>query len=204
MYQKLSADAVNTLLDAVKILLASNHSTGIPDCLYCSGAKAIRYGNKCGKQRFLCKQCGCTFVTTTNTIMISEAVWQELISDTIQWNAIDYSAKKLDINHCTIFDMRHKLILALQELSETEYILLDGVSELDKTFILECYKGKALPETVAREARKHGAKAQKRGISAECVCICRHQVQVRCLCCHGQPAKPEAGELAKLFADHIA
>ncbi|MCI8571869.1 MAG: hypothetical protein HFI43_10765 [Lachnospiraceae bacterium] len=29
-------------------------------------------------------------------------------------------------------------------------------------------------------------------------------MQVRCLCCHGQLAKPDAGELAGLFADHIA
>jgi hypothetical protein len=103
---------------------------------------------------------------------ISEAVWRELISYTIQWNAIDYSTKKLDINHRTIFDMRHKLILALQELSETEHIPLDGVSELGEIFVLECYKGKTLPGTVGREARKHGAKAPKRGISDEYVCVC--------------------------------
>ena len=90
------------------------------------------------------------------------AVWQEVISDTVQGNAIDYSAKKLGISHRTVFDMRHKVLLALQELPETENILLDGVSELDETFVLESYKGKTLPETVGREARKHGAKAQKR------------------------------------------
>ena len=63
--KKLSADAVNTLLDAVKILLASESTAGIPDCPYCGSTEAIRYGHKCGKQRFLCKQCGRTFATTT-------------------------------------------------------------------------------------------------------------------------------------------
>ena len=138
--KKLSTDAVDTLLDAVKMLLASDNATKIPDCPYCSGTNIIRYGHKCGKQRFFCKQCGSTFVTTTHTIMshshFSEAVWQEVISDAVQENAIDYSAQKLGINHRTVFDMRHKILLALQELPETKNILLDGVSELDETFVL--------------------------------------------------------------------
>lgn len=33
--KKLSADAVNTLLDAVEMLLASENTTGIPDCPFC-------------------------------------------------------------------------------------------------------------------------------------------------------------------------
>lgn len=207
--KKLSADAVNTLLDAVKILLTSENATGIPDCPYCSGTKAIRYGHKCGKQRFLCRQCGRTFVTTTHTIMsqshFSQAVWQEVISDTVQGNAIDYSAKKLGINHRTVFGMRHKILLALQEFPETKHILLDGVSELDETFVLECYKGKPLPETIGRKARKHGAKAQKRGISSEYVCICTGiQRKGDAYAATVNRAKPDAKELAGLFADHIA
>ena len=207
--KKLSTDAVNTLLDAVKILLASESTAGNPDCPYCGSTEAIRYGHKCGKQRFLCKQCGRTFVTTTHTIMsqshFNGAVWQEVIRDTVQGNAIDYSAKKLGISHRTVFDMRHKVLLALQELPETENILLDGVSELDETFVLESYKGKTLPETVGREARKHGAKAQKRGISNEYVCICTGiQRKGDAYAATANRAKPDAEELAGLFAGHIA
>ena len=207
--KKLSADAVNTILDAVKILLASDHATAIPDCPYCSSTKAIRYGHKCGKQRFLCKQCGRTFVTTTHTVMsqshFSETIWEEVISDTVRGNAIDYSAKKLGINHRTVFDMRHKILLALQELPETEHILLDGVSELDETFVLECGKGKPLPETARRKARKHGAKAQKRGISNEYVCICTGiKRKGNAYAATVNRAKPDAKELSDLFAGHIA
>lgn len=207
--KKLSADAVNTLLDAVKILLTSENTTEIPGCPYCGSVMAIRYGHKCGKQRFLCKQCERTFVTTTHTIMsqshFSEAVWQEVISDTVQGHAIDYSAKRLGINHRTVFDMRHKILLALQELPETEHILLGGVSELDETFVLECYKGKQLPETIGRKARKHGAKAQKRGISSEYVCICTGiQRKGEAYAATINRAKPDAAELADLFTGHIA
>ncbi len=139
--KKLSADAISTLLDTVKILLAAENTTAAHDCPYCGSAKVIRYGHKCGKQRFFCNQCGRTFVTTTHTIMsrshFSDSIWQEVIRDTVQGHAIDYSAKKLGINHRTVFDMRHKILLALQELPETEHILLGGVAELDETFVLE-------------------------------------------------------------------
>ncbi len=207
--KKLSADAIASLLDAVYMLLAADHTQMIPACPYCSGEKVIRYGHKCGKQRFLCKQCGRTFVTTTHTIMshshLSRAVWQEVIIDTVHGNAIDYSAKRLGINHLTVFDMRHKVLLALQELPETEHILLDGISELDETFVLECYKGKPLRETVGRKARKHGAKAQKRGISSEYVCICTGiQRKGEAYAATANRAKPDAEELTGLFKDHIA
>jgi hypothetical protein len=39
--RKLSADAVNTLLDAVNVLLASGNTADTPNCPYCSNAKAI-------------------------------------------------------------------------------------------------------------------------------------------------------------------
>ena len=87
----------------------------------------------------------------------------------------------------------------------SENILLDGVSELDETFVLESYKGKTLPETVGREARKHGAKAQKRGISNEYVCICTGiQRKGDAYAATANRAKPDAEELAGLFAGHIA
>lgn len=63
--KKLPANTVNTLLDSVKNLLVSDNTAEIPDCPYCTSAETIRYGHKCHKQRFLCKQCGHTFVTTT-------------------------------------------------------------------------------------------------------------------------------------------
>lgn len=118
---------------------------------------------------------------------------------------IDHSAKKLGINHCTVFGMRHKILLALQELSEAIQILLDGVSELDEIFVLGCYKGKSLPETIGREARKHGAKAQKRGISNEYVCICTGiQRNGDAYAATVNRAKPDEKEPSGLFADHIA
>lgn len=62
--KKLSQDAIQQLLDLVKHILSAS-SLEKPCCPYCENANIIRYGHKCGKQRFLCKHCGRTFVTTT-------------------------------------------------------------------------------------------------------------------------------------------
>lgn len=115
---------------------------------HCSAQMVIRYGFKCRKQRFLCKNCGRTFVSTTNTIMANfhfpSSVWKEMIADTLRGNAIDFSAKHLGLYHQAAFDMRHKILMALQELPEMADVCLGDVSEFDETFVLNCYKGKAL------------------------------------------------------------
>ena len=179
------------------------------DCPYCSGNNVIRYGLKHNKQRFLCKSCAKTFVTTTNTIMSmshqNTAVWDAMIEDTLNGNALSYSEKRLGISHQVAFNMRHKILLTLEDKCSATPTLLNEVSELDETFVLECYKGKRLPDTVCRPARKHGAKAQKRGISDEYVCICtgaqrKSDVVIKAV----NRAKPSMEEIAEVFTDHIA
>lgn len=204
----LSQNAILQLFDIVKLML---HSTALekPYCPHCESNNIIRYGHKCGKQRFLCKHCGRTFVTTTHTIMAQSHsnadVWEEVIRDTVYGNAIDYTSQRLKLNHQTVFNMRHKILIALQQLPETKNILLGGVTELDETFVLDSYKGRQLPDTVNRKARKHGAKAVKRGISNEYVCICAGiQRNGAAYAAAINRAKPDANELAELFETHIA
>ena len=148
-------------------------------------------------------------MTTTHTVMshshFPADVWKESISDTIRGNALDYTAARLGINHQTAFNMRHKILLALQQLPDVENALLGEVSELDETFVLDCYKGKPIPDTLGRGARKHGAKAQKGGISNEYVCICTGiQRNGSAYAASANRAKPDAEELKGLFREHIA
>ena len=83
--------------------------------------------------------------------------------DTISGEFISYSAKRLNISHDCAFHMRHKFLMSLEDV-QTEYtVKLGGVSELDKTFVLDSYKGKKLPENVSRKPRKHGESAQEAG-----------------------------------------
>lgn len=186
----------------------SSSSVEKSDCPWCSSNKVIRYGKKHGKQRFFCKKCKRTFLPTTNTVMSmshqTSAVWDAMIEDTLNGNALSYSEKKLNISHQVAFNMRHKILLSLQDLETKNPSLLQDVSELDETFVLECFKGKPLPDTVDRPARKHGAKAQKRGISDEYICICtgaqrKSGVMLKAV----NRAKPSTAEVAEVFKGHI-
>ena len=206
---QLSEDEISSVLHTVTLMLEAKELTPKPNCPYCGSHAVIRYGHKCKKQRFLCKTCARTFVTTTNTIMSNShfqaSVWKEMVIDTLQGNAIDYSARRLGLYHQAAFDMRHKILLALQELPEAADTCLGEVSEFDETFVLDCYKGRKLEGTVRRAPRRHGAKAEKRGISNEYVCICTGiQRKGDAIAATVNRAKPSAKELISIFEGHIA
>lgn len=180
----------------------------IPNCPRCSSSKVIRFGMKNGKQRYYCKECSKTFLPTTNTVMFmshfDKTIWQEMLQDTIDGQALAYSEKRLGISHQVAFNMRHKLLLAFQNVRENNPVVLSDVSELDETFVLDCYKGKKLPNEVNRKSRKHGAKAVKRGISNEYVCICTGvQRKGNVIIESVNRAKPTSEELAQIFSGHI-
>ena len=76
---------------------------------------------------------------------------------------------------------------------------------MDETFVLKCYKGKPLSETVKRKACKYGAKAQKRSISNEYVCICTGiQRKGDAYAAVFNRATPDAEELVEIFNGHIS
>lgn len=110
---KLAEDEISSLLDAVALMLEAKESVAKPPCPYCGSGMEICYEHARRKQRFLCKDCRRTFVPTTNTIManshFSTSVWKEMIADTLHGNAIDYSARRLDLYHQAAFDLRHKI-----------------------------------------------------------------------------------------------
>lgn len=100
--------------------------------------------------------------------------------------------------------MRHKVLLALQELLENNLVLLSGVTEFDETLVLDCYKSYPVPPEAGRNARKHGAKAAKRGISNEYIAICTGiQRDGRAIAATANRAKPSGKELQKIFCGHI-
>lgn len=208
-------DCIKRLSDsAVKLLLTlatdmvGTESTSVTICPYCGSSHFVRNGKKCGKQRFLCRACSRTFVTTTNTILSMShspaSVWKKVISDTLQGNAIDYTADQLGLSHTCIFNMRHKFLLALQDIIVENPVILKQVSELDETYVLECLKGKQLPPEAGRCARKHGAKAQKRGISNEYVCINTGVSRDGGAIAETvNRAKPDSSELQEVYDGHI-
>ena len=220
---ELSSESIDTLLAQAKSIKDAENATKdsqsrvkkprskepCPKCPTCMSGNVVRDGKNHGNQRYWCKNCNRTFVSTTNTIMSksrsTEAVWRNLIEDTFEGRSLDYSAEKYDLHHETVFNMRHKILLAIQQLGETEPITLQNIAELDETYVLESKKGKKFEDNAPRVPRKRGSKASKRGLSSEQVCICAgvernkgsaYAVTVNC-------AGPSKEKITEAFTDHI-
>jgi transposase-like protein len=147
-----------------------------PPCPACTSDKIVRNGHKHGKQAFLCRGCGKSFVETSRTTLFNshsgESVWKQVIRDTLCGVPIDDTAEHLVLHHETVFNMRHKILFAIEQEELAHPTQLSGVCEADETYVLESYKGKKLPDDFWRQPRKHGAVAAKRGLSREYVCVC--------------------------------
>ena len=91
-------------------------------CPACGGKKIVRNGHKHGKQAYLCRGCGRSFVSTTSTVMFMShqpaSSWLTVISDTLEGISLVKTAVKLDISPKTVFFMRHKILLAIESLVE--------------------------------------------------------------------------------------
>ena len=180
-----------------------------PGCPYCGETHVIKYGYIRGKQRFMCRGCNQTFLHTTNTLMAeshsSASVWADFIRDTLHAKTLDECAAKFGFHHETAFNMRHKLLMALEDLLKKQPVLLSGISEFDETFVLECYKGAPVPEEAGRGPRKRGAVASKPGISSEYVAICTGiQRDGGVIAEAVNRAKPSSDELRNIFRGRIA
>lgn len=146
---------------------------------------------------------------STNTLMSNShygpSIWADFIRDTFSGKSLDYSAQKHGFSHQTAFNMRHKVLMALQDMLRKDPVLLSGIAELDETFVLDCYKGARVPEEAGRKARKHGAKAVKRGISNEYIAICTGiERKGNAMAETINRAKPSGEEPDEIFRGHIA
>lgn len=86
-------------------------------------------------------------------------------------------------------------------------VCLEDVSEVDEKFVLDCYKGRPMDAAAKRNPLGHGAKAEKRGISSEYLCICtgiQRKGGGEALATTVNRAKPSAKELLDVFEGHIA
>ena len=181
----------------------------VPGCPKCGGNSVVRNGHQSGKQQYLCKECGGSFVETTGSAIAhshsGETVWKQVVRDTIEGKAIDETAAALDLHHETVFNMRHKILYCLEQEQADNPRLLEGVCEADETYILESLKGSKIPDGHRRKARKHGAKAEKRGISNEYVCVCAAvEREGAAFSTAINRATPSKEELLNVFAGHVS
>lgn len=165
LISKLPEEAIDSLYKIICPMFAEYFVPEKPCCPHCGENSVVRNGHKCGKQEYLCKRCGKTFVSTTNTLMSGShqlrEIWEEVINDTLSGDTIDFTAKKLGMTHDCVFRMRHKILGSLARLDEKQGFTLSDVSELDETFVLDCYKGKKLPDTIRPPPSETRCKSRK-------------------------------------------
>ena len=140
-----------------------------PNC-FSKEHKFIKKGVNTGKQRYQCKGCMSVFVWDVNKLTYNSKVsmdkWQVLIHDTLCLVPLLKTAAKLDLSENTVFRMRHKFLLVLEDLVEDD--VLSGVIECDETYILESSKGTKVHD---RKPRKRQTPSTKRGLSNEQICV---------------------------------
>lgn len=135
--------------------------------------KIIKKGFLRGKQRVECQSCHHKFVQTKGKLRynshMSEEQWAIVMLDTLNGVPLLETAAKLDCVVDTTFQMRHKFLLLLEQLMDEQPLTLEGLIEMDETYINDGFKG--IKRTTGRKARNHGERAQKRGLSDEKLCI---------------------------------
>ena len=145
--------------------------TTCPDC----GNRAVKNGKKDGSQSFLCTCCKRSFLERATSAIAhshsSKAVWKAVIEDTIHGVSIKKTATDLELSRQTIFNMRHKILSAIEQEILANPVLLEGTCEVDETYVLECEKGREFTQFHQREPRNNG-KASKQGLSEEFICLC--------------------------------
>lgn len=93
---------------------------------------------KDGTQRYVCKDCGKSFVIATNSIVSGTrkdlSVWEKYIDCMMSGLSIRKTAVACGIHRNTAFLWRHNILDALQNMADD--VTLDGIIEADETFSL--------------------------------------------------------------------
>lgn len=106
-------------------------------CPLCGCIHVVRNGHrKDGTQRYVCKDCGKSFVIATNSIVSGTrkdlSVWEQYIDCMMNGLSIRKTAVACGIHRNTAFLWRHKILDALQNMADD--VTLDGIIEADETF----------------------------------------------------------------------
>ena len=158
-------------------MVIDNRFSGGMACPVCGCIHIVRNGHrKDGTQRYVCRDCGKSFVATTNTIAMytkkDVETWETYIDCMINGFALRKTADICDISLNTAFYWRHKILGALQNMADS--VILNGIIEADETFFPVSYKGDHKNSKIfvmPRPAHKRGNDNHVRGVSQEQLCV---------------------------------
>ena len=111
------------------------------ECPHCKSDLVKKNGSIDGKQRFKCNTCNKTFGILSNTCIHAlkkKHLWMAFIELTLNSNSIRKIAKKLNLSIQTVFDWRHKLLAAIDNVFTKDF---HGVVEIDDIYMRLNQKG---------------------------------------------------------------
>ena len=177
MIKSLSDSAKKKLILDISILINSSLNKNDSEliCPHCHNKYIVKNGKNKNVQRYLCKACKRSFVSTTNTPIFSTkkdiTVWLNFLDCLINQYSIVKTSKLLNISVSTAFLWRHKILDAIRE--KYTCLKLDKEIQCDETFFQESFKGNHKLDgfVMPRKPHKRGGQARFKGISKEKVCV---------------------------------
>lgn len=139
-----------------------------PPCPHCRCARVHRCGNASGLQRWRCVQCARSFNALTKTPLArlrKKACWLPYLQCVLDSRTVRAAADLVGVHRTTSFRWRHRFVPGAALERPTQ---LDGMVEVDETYLLESQKGS---RHLDRPARRRGGVARRRGINREHDCL---------------------------------
>lgn len=157
------------------LLTETRFSEGIR-CARCGSLRVVKNGKrKDGVQRYLCRECGKSFLSTTNTVASCThkrlSAWMKYFSCMMEKKTLRESSEACGISMGTAFTWRHKILDSLKKTAES--VKLSGTVEADEAFFDVSYKGNHTADgfSMPRPARRRGGENHRKGLSEEKACV---------------------------------
>jgi transposase-like protein len=132
-------------------------------CPHCDSTKIIKFGQYKGTSRFKCKDCNKTFNDLTGTSVScvkKKKLWLKAIDLMLQSKSIRDAAKELKVSTKTVFEWRHKVLTALENIFKKDF---KGIVEMDDIFFNFNQKGRK-DKFVEKGRVKRGISNQKTAV----------------------------------------
>jgi transposase-like protein len=161
-------DWLATLAAPAACLALIEAAAGRRPCPRCGHGVVHRCGAANGLQRYRCQGCRRTFNALTGTPLARlrhRGKWLPYLACLLDSRTVRASADEVGVHATTSFRWRHRFIAGVRRAPEPR---LDGIVEVDETYLLESQKGS---RHLTRPARRRGGKAGRPGIHDEHDCV---------------------------------
>ena len=131
-------------------------------CYHCGSVEFKKHGKKDGHQRYRCKDCGKTFMETSNTMLyrskLSAEQWKKLIKGIVQHLTLSQIAEEVGISTSGVWYNRQKILDCMCSMFKEQDQFTD-IAEFDEYEVHMSFKGKRDPaffvNTLGRLPRHH-------------------------------------------------